>query len=164
MHLRLKNKPWWKYLPEDLAESIELSFTLSEISATWGKRFHDYSFLVFPAAKAYEGFLKKVFYDLGFITKEDYLGKHFRIGKSLNPDLPGKFRDEDWVYGKLETFCAGSSLPQKLWKTWKQSRNMLFHWFPEEKNVVSHPEAVERLINIVQAIDEVFGVCRVQLE
>jgi hypothetical protein len=41
---------------------------------------HDYAFVVFPAAKAYEGFLKKVLFDLKLITKQQYLGDRFRIG------------------------------------------------------------------------------------
>lgn len=162
--MRVNKKPWWSYLPEDLQESLELSFKLADMSATWSKRFHDYSFIVFPAAKAYEGFLKKIFLDMGFITDADYHGKHFRIGKSLNPDLENKYKGDGWVYKDLSSFCGGEELPKKLWQTWKESRNLLFHWFPNEKNVVSHNEAVERLLAVVGAIDEVFTACRVQLK
>jgi hypothetical protein len=161
--MKVKNKPWWNYLSEDLQESLELSFHLSERSAEWSNKYHDYSFLVFPAAKAYEGFLKKIFLDMGFITKEDYNGKHFRIGKALNPNLESKYKGDDWVYKKLSKFCGGDELPDRLWRTWKESRNLLFHWFPNEKNVVSHAEAVEKLLMIVGAIDEVFSVCSVEL-
>lgn len=161
--MRVSKKPWWDYLPGDLQESLELSFKLADMSAQWSKRFHDYSFIVFPAAKAYEGFLKKLFLDMGFISDADYRGKHFRIGKSLNPDLEDKYKGDGWVYKDLGRFCGGEDLPQKLWKTWKESRNLLFHWFPDEKNVVSHNEAVEKLLTIVGAIDAVFGVCRVEL-
>jgi len=161
--MKIDKKPWWGYLPEDLKESLKLAFYLAELSAEWNKHFHDYSFIVFPAAKSYEGFLKKVLLDMGFITKSDYIGKHFRIGRALNPDLEVKYRGDDWVYKKLSDFCEGRELPDKLWRTWKESRNLLFHWFPEEKNVVSHGEAVEKLLMIVSAIDEVFTACRVQL-
>jgi hypothetical protein len=161
--MRIKNKPWWGYLAEDLRDSLELSFKLADMSATWGKKFHDYSFVVFPAAKAYEGFLKNLFLDMGFISKDDYYGKHFRIGKSLNPDLEEKYKNDDWVYARLADYCKGEALPDKLWKTWKQSRNLIFHWFPEEKNTLDHAEAVEKLLMVVSAIDEVFTVCRVDL-
>lgn len=162
MEDKIRNKPWWEYLPDDLKESLELSFYLADKSAIWSKKFHDYSFIVFPAAKAYEGFLKKVFLDMGFITKEDYYGKHFRIGKALNPELEDRLKEDGWVYGKLEEFCGGAELPQKLWGAWRNSRNLLFHWFPDEQNVVSHNEAVERLLVITNAIDEVFSVCDVR--
>ncbi len=99
-----------------------------------------------------------------FISQADYLGKHFRIGRALKPDLSEKYKDEDWVYGKLEKYCQGEKLPLFLWETWKESRNLLFHWFPEEKNAVSHIEAVARLLQIVTAIDEVFSVCEIELK
>lgn len=162
--MRIKRKPWWGYLPNDLQDSLELSFKLADMSSTWSKRFHDYSFIVFPAAKAYEGFLKKLFLDMGFISQADYHGKHFRIGKALNPDLDEKYKDDGWVYKDLSNFCGGDVLPEKLWKTWRESRNLLFHWFPNEKNAVGHNEAVERLLSIVGAIDEVFSACRVRLK
>lgn len=164
MEQKIKNKPWWGYLQSDLQESLVLSFKLADISAEWSAKFHDYSFLVFPAAKAYEGFLKKVFLDMGFITEGDYKGKHFRIGKALNPDLEEKYKGDDWVYQKLTDFCEGKELPDKLWSTWKKSRNLLFHWFPDEKNAVTHNEAVERLLMVVSAIDEVFSACSVKLK
>lgn len=164
MYLRLKKKPWWSYLPDDLRESLSLSMLLAEESSEWSKKFHDYSFLVFPAAKAYEGFLKKMLLDMGFISDHDYRGKHFRIGRALNPDLPKKYQGEDWVYDKLSQFCNGHELPDKLWETWRESRNLLFHWFPDEKNVVSHAEAVEKLLMVISAVDEVFSACRITLK
>ena len=97
------------------------------------KEFDDYSFVVFPAAKAYEGFLKKLFLDMGFITQEDYFGKHFRIGKALNPSLEKDLRREG-VYDKIIKYCQGHELADNLWNTWKMSRNLIFHWFPNEKN------------------------------
>lgn len=165
MSMHIENKPWWDYLADDLKESLQLSIYLSEKSANWSKRFHDYSFIVFPAAKAYEGFLKKLFLDMGFITEGDYKGKHFRIGKALNKDLEDRFRgDDDWVYNKLAQYCGGESLPDKLWTTWKEARNIVFHWFPDEKNVISHNDATERLLMIISAIDEVFKTCEVDLK
>ncbi len=161
--MKIKSKPWWNYLEDDLKESLELSFYLATRSSEWSKKFYDYSFIVFPAAKAYEGFLKKLFYDMDLISKEDYFGKHFRIGKALNPELEERFKAEGWVYGRLSQFCGGDNLPETLWQTWKQSRNLLFHWFPNEKNTVSHNEAVERLLTITNAIDTVYSVCPVQL-
>lgn len=62
MSIHVENKPWWGYLEDDLKESLKLSIHLADKSAKWKKTFHDYSFIVFPAAKAYEGFLKKYFW------------------------------------------------------------------------------------------------------
>jgi len=163
MSIYVEKKPWWGYLPNDLKEALKLSLHLADESAKWSKTYHDYSFVVFPAAKAYEGFLKKIFLDMKFIDKRDYYGKHFRIGKSLNPQLEDRYKGDDWVYEKLTNYCKSSELPEKLWKTWKEARNIVFHWFPEEKNVVTHNEATEKVLMIISAIDEVFKACEIDL-
>lgn len=165
----LDKKSWWGYIEGDLQELLKESFLLIEIFKGLGadlpagrRVFHDYAFVVFPAAKAYEGFLKKLFFDLKFITKDDYYGKHFRIGKALNPSLPKEIRDGRWVYGKIVKFCGGVELADKLWETWKLSRNLIFHWFPDEKNAITLPEAGERISLIIDAIDQAFKECRIR--
>ena len=69
----LEKKLWWNYVHEDLRELLLESVFLIKNVGEWEKSltgekyvFHDYSFIVFPAAKAYEGFLKTLFLDLGF--------------------------------------------------------------------------------------------------
>lgn len=153
---------------EDLQKLLKTSEFIHNSVKSWGadlpggkREFDDYSFVVFPAAKAYEGFLKKLFFDLKFITEEDYYGKHFRIGKALNPSLPKVLR-KDGVYDKIVKYCNGSVLAEKLWEAWKQSRNLTFHWFPNEKNAITMDEAGERIEMIVSAIDMAFKECRIR--
>lgn len=125
-------------------------------------QFSDYSFIVFPAAKAYEGFLKMAFLKLGFITREDYASRRFRIGKALNPSLDSRFRNKESVYDKLVDFCNGEHhLADKLWETWSLSRNLLFHWFPGERGSISLAEARERLLMITSAMDEMYAGCNI---
>ncbi len=164
----LSKKPWWGYLEGDLQRLITTSYFLSDVVKGWGadlpggrQEFHDYSFVVFPAAKAYEGFLKKLFVDLKFITEDDYYGKHFRIGKSLNPSLPKEIR-VDSVYEKIVKYCGGKKLADNLWETWRVCRNLTFHWFPNEKNIITLPEARERVEMVVTAIDQAFKECRIK--
>jgi hypothetical protein len=162
----LQQKVWWNYLGEDLQKLFETSMFLASTVKSWGgdlpggaKEFNDYAFVVFPAAKAYEGFLKKMFLDLGFITQEDYFGKHFRIGKSLNPSLPKGIRAQE-VYGKIVKHCGGKELADNLWETWRVGRNLTFHWFPNEKNAVTFDEAVKRVDMIISSIDKAFTECK----
>ena len=167
MEQGLERKAWWNYLEEDLQELLKEALLLIEIfdpstrSARSGQVFHDYSFVVFPAAKAYEGFLKKFFFDLKFINEEDYYGKHFRIGKALNPSLPKEIRHEG-VYDKLVNYCGGKDLADNLWETWKMARNLAFHWFPNEKNAITLPEARERVKMVIEAIDMAFRECKLK--
>lgn len=159
--LNLTNKTWWFYLSEDLKELLTESLLLLDDAAGWTKKFHDYSFVVFPAAKAYEGFLKKLFLDLGFINKEDYFGKRFRIGKALNPALDPDIRERFGVYDKIVDYCGGKDLADKLWNTWKKSRNLLFHWFPEEANAITLDEAKDRVNDILESMDISFKDCKI---
>ncbi len=158
-YIDLHSKVWWDYLEQDLQLLFEESLELVRRVRYWDQQFHDYSFIVFPAAKAYEGFLKQFFLDMGFIEKKDFLGRRFRIGRALNPELDRKYRKKESVYDRLLTHCSGEALPDQLWNTWKESRNMLFHWFPNEANIVTYPEAQKRVEMIIEAVDAVFRDC-----
>ena len=163
----LEKNPWWSYLGGDLQKLLSTSEFIYRVTEGWGadlpggkREFDDYSFVVFTAAKAYEGFLKKLFLDLKFISEEDYYGKHFRIGKALNPSLPKELRHEG-VYDKIVQRCRGDSkLANNLWEAWRLSRNLTFHWFPNEKNAITLSEAGERFEMIIQAIGEAFEECK----
>jgi hypothetical protein len=163
----LELKSWWGYLGEDIQKLLLTSEIIYKAVKSWGadlpggqEKFRDYSFIVFPAAKAYEGFLKKMFLDMRFIGEEDYFGKHFRIGKALNPSLPKELRHES-VYDKIVKYCNGQELADHLWETWRVCRNLAFHWFPNEKNAITLTEARERIDMIINVIDEAFEECKI---
>lgn len=154
----LNEKIWWRYLGHDLQELLnEAQFLLEDARHIEA---HDFSFVIFPAAKAYEGFLKKLFYELGFINDEDYFGKHFRIGKSLNPNLPKGIRTKE-VYGSLVKHTGTHELADNLWETWRVCRNLTFHWFPDEKNAITLPEAKQGIDMIINSIDKAFTECNI---
>ncbi len=157
MEVNLKEKPWYDYLEEDLRELLAEAFELVEKVPEWHDGFHDYSFIVFPAAKAYEGYLKKLFLDLGFIERDDYYGKRFRIGMALNPQLEPKYRETESVYDRIATHTGNKDLGDMLWETWKNCRNLVFHWFPDEKRAISFDEAKERVERVVSAIDDSYA-------
>lgn len=168
MNFDLEKRKWWGYIEGDLQKLLLSSEFLLQVVRSWGadlpggtKEFNDYSFIVFPAAKAYEGFLKKLFLDSGFIDQNDYFGKQFRIGKALNPFLPAHLRKES-VYDKIVNFCGGKDLADKLWETWKEGRNLVFHWFPNEKNTINLKEAEDRINMIISAMDAAFEECRIK--
>lgn len=146
----------------DLQGLLIESVLLIDNVESWEEKFHDYSFIVFPASKAYEGFLKKLFLDLGFISTEEFYGKHFRIGKALNPSLDAPYRQKESVYDKIVTYCGGKKLADQLWETWKICRNLLFHWFPEEKRAITFDEAKARVNMIVDSIDASFKECKIK--
>lgn len=156
----LKKRPWYEYVEHDVLELIEESLHLQKSVSSWNDKFHDYSFVVFPAAKAYEGFLKKLFLDLGLISKQEYYYKYFRIGKALNPELEKRFRKKESVYDKLVSFCGGEQLANVLWNTWKDCRNKSFHWFPDEKIILNFEEASLAVAQILESMDKAFVQCK----
>jgi len=156
----LTQKSWWNYLDKIQQDLLLQSLELVAEAENKPKIYTDYSFVVFPAAKAYEGFLKKLFFDLGLISRNQFSGERFRIGRALNPAIFKEYPQES-VYEKLNRFCGGEAIPEKLWKTWKTSRNLVFHFFPEKENLVIFPEAKKRVEEIVDAIDFSFQDCQV---
>jgi hypothetical protein len=122
----------------------------------------DYAFLVFPAAKAYEGFLKLFFWRTRLISDQEYHGHSWRVGRSFNPDIPYKFRDEDWIYDDVAQLCS-PDLAKDLWAMWLDGRNHLFHFFPRDRYVLSLAEA-EKLVHRIVAVMEEALACEVKLE
>lgn len=162
MKIDLEEKVWWSYLEEDLQELLKTAILLSQDVSKWTEEFHDYSFVVFPASKAYEGFLKKLFLDLNFISDKDYYGKRFRVGKALNPSLDRSRYKNESVYDKLVNH-TNKDLADQLWKTWKNCRNLLFHWFPKEKRAISFKESKEKVLQVIESIDAAYAETKVKV-
>lgn len=136
------------YLPEPQKDLIRQGYHLLEhVNNDRSEKFDDYSFLVFPFAKAYEGFLKEIFLDAGLISRKDYLSKHFRIGRVMSPNLRHKLKSES-VY---EQICdhLGCKLADRIWDTWKNGRNQVFHYFPENLQSLSLREAEDIIDQIM---------------
>ncbi len=123
------------------------------------ERLSDYSYLVFPFAKLYEGFLKQLFRDLAIINERDYSSDHFRIGKALSPNLVRRLGARS-AYGQLEK-RFGSSIAEKLWQTWKEARNLVFHYFPHNYRALTEAQAQERITRTIEAMEEAVRVTRV---
>lgn len=155
---------WWKYCDDPLRDLMTEShqlLTLAKIRDASGEPpYKDYSFVIFPAAKAYEGFLKKLFLDMGLISQNQYFGEHFRIGRALSPTLPKRYR-AGWVYGKLTEYCRGEKLPMRMWDVWKRARNRVFHYFPDKQEAVSLKSAEELVTEITQIMEESLSGCRI---
>lgn len=117
------------------------------IMASSGGGFHDYSFMVFPFAKVYEGFLKKYFLKIGAINEHQYYSDHWRVGKALNPQLEKELRGES-VYDHLDP-----DLGNVLWKAWKEGRNAVFHYFPQKNQVLSFEKARDVINQLTSAME-----------
>ncbi len=146
---------FWQYLSQNQKDLIiEGQYLMSEVIGHNAYHFKDYSFLVFPFAKAYEGFLKQLFRDIGFISRLDYISDHLRLGKLMSPNLIGRLGDRS-LYKKIET-TADKELADKIWNTWKVGRNQIFHYFPHNIKAVSFDEAETITNQIIQVMESTF--------
>lgn len=146
MYFVKKDSIFWQYLSAGQRGLIEEGlYLLNDIKEHPDVNISDYSYLVFPFAKAYEGFLKKLFFDLGFIPQQVYEGDHFRIGRALNPHLEKILRHES-IYDRIVNLCGSRDLADELWNVWKRGRNLVFHYFPHNFRALSLTDA-ENIIN-----------------
>ncbi len=143
---------WYITMPIWQKELVRVALELYAREERMHSAFADYSFLVFPMAKAYEGFLKKYFFDNGLISHQMYIDKRFRIGRALNPDVSPRHRDEEWVYSRIEEKC-GSELARALWETWLHCRNQLFHYFPDNQRWLTVNEAARCIEMMAQTME-----------
>ena len=138
-----------KYLTghqSELVNDVEIILKRLQIQDT----ISDFSFLVAPIAKAYEGFLKDFFLKLGIINDNDYESDRFRVGKTLNPSLRYKRFS---VYQRLSEYHEkGEELAESLWDAWKFGRNEIFHYFPGNYKNLSKNEAEDRIGLLLRAI------------
>lgn len=146
----------WNYLSSPQKDLIkEGEFLIKAIIEESKSQFTDYSFLVFPFAKAYEGFLKKIFLEVGFISDADYISSHFRIGKVLSPNLARKLGDAS-IYKKIEDL-RGKKIADMAWDTWKRGRNEVFHYFPHNIRSLDFQEARNIINDIVRTMHQLYG-------
>lgn len=150
---KLMVSPWYLYLDERQKQLVKQSLLLYERELSLHSELADYSFLVFTMSKAYEGFLKKFLRDLNFISTKVYEGRRFRIGRALNPDIHSDQRDEYWLYDDLARVC-GEEISRQMWDTWLECRNRIFHYFPQDKNLLTFPEAEKRLVMLIETMEQ----------
>jgi len=135
----------WQYLSSTQKDLILEGAYLVDIIKP--HRFKDYSFLVFPYAKAYEGYLKQLFLDVGFIYHEDYISDHFRVGKYLSPHMIGRLEDSS-IYTKIRD-RATADLAKEIWYVWKEGRNQVIHYYPHNLKRLTYDEAQEMIADIL---------------
>lgn len=153
---------FWQYLPQPQKDLIlEGQYLMKDVIKD-EKTYHfkDYSFLVFPFAKAYEGFLKQLFKDIGFISHLDYISDHLRLGKLMSPNLIGRLGERS-LFKKIRD-TGGQDLVDKIWTTWKIGRNQIFHYYPHNLKALNFTEAEQIINQIIQTMEESYTKLKVK--
>ena len=149
----------WQYLSSEQKGLIEDGEILLDSSHNVSRGLSDYSYLVFPFSKAYEGFLKRLFLDMKLLRPEDYYSDDIRIGKILNPHY---IKEHGSVYAKV---CGGSDasgdniVAERLWQTWKKGRNLVFHYFPHNFRRLSFDEAKDIIDAVIASMEFALAKC-----
>lgn len=144
---------WFSYLDLDLQRMVVLSIKLFESLSLSLEKYDDYSFVVFPMAKAYEGFLKYFLLRTQLINEATFNDRRFRIGRALNPDVSPRHQDQYWLYDDVARFCS-DGVARELWDTWLECRNRVFHYFPKHRQVLTLAQAGEYLDQIQSSMHE----------
>ena len=154
---------WFLRLPLSQRELIKQSFYLLIDAKEKKLRMFDYAYILMPAAKAYEGFVKDLVYSLHLISEKRYFGRRFRVGRALNPEYANREPDGfEALYDDLARLCGGEEIAAALWDTWLQCRNQVFHYFVQKQHNFSLFEAEEKLNLIIKTIKTSSFACKLQ--
>jgi hypothetical protein len=151
---------YWNYLSEGQRGLIlEGIYLLTDAQQNHRIQITDYSYIVFPFAKAYEGFLKQLFFDMEFISEQEYNSDHFRIGRALNPHFAFE-NHHGSVYQKVIHYCGGQDLAEEMWMMWKRGRNLVFHYFPHNYKALLLIEAEEIIVGLLRVMEQAVKGCK----
>jgi hypothetical protein len=143
----------WQYLAPDMRSLVrDGEFLIEDSLRHRDAPPTDFSYLVFPFAKLYEGFLKKIFLDAKIISDREYKSDHFRIGKVLSPNMARRLGARS-AYTQISD-RYGAPLAARLWHTWKEGRNLVFHYFPHNYRSLKRDTAIELVNQLVGSMRE----------
>jgi hypothetical protein len=144
---------WFSLLDENGKRLVQLSIALYEREVRMQSPLESYSFLVFPMAKAFEGFIKLYLKKMGLLNRSDYNDSKFRIGRALNPDISEQQKNEWWLYDDVARQC-GEKVARNLWDSWIQCRNRVFHYYFNQETEMSFDQARKKLEQMAKAMEE----------
>jgi hypothetical protein len=153
---------FWSYLsPSQQNLILEGQYLMQDVLKDHAHlRFKDYSFVIFPFAKAYEGFLKQLFKDINFISHLDYISDHLRLGKLLSPNLINRLGEKS-LYKKILQKTT-KEFADKIWQMWKIGRNQVFHYYPHNLKALSFEEAESLVNQMIETMEEAYNKFKVQ--
>ena len=145
----------WNYLTQEMRDLVTEGEALLKSCQLQGEiNIKDFSYLVFPWGKLYEGFLKKVFLDLTFITPEEYYGNEVRIGKLLSAGMGNKPPHRLSIVSQLSSAkVLGDNLTKAMRGVWKNSRNSVFHFFPDNVYKLDLETAKKRIQEVIKCME-----------
>lgn len=144
---------WFLFLSQKQQALVKTGLSLVARARTDLEPLEDYSYLIFPFAKTYEGFIKRYLYQIHLISDELYADRYFRIGRALNRDIKPDLRDEHWLFDDISQVCS-SELAVQMWEAWLKGRNQVFHYFPRKQSpLITLEDAIRRVTLMTEAME-----------
>lgn len=155
----------WRYLPGEIKGLVTDGEELLSHAKDHQTKISDYSYLVFPFSKAYEGFLKRFFLDMDLIAEDEYYSDDIRIGRILNPHFT---KDKKNVFNRLcdnpkTSKKEGRDVAEKLWRIWKRGRNLVFHYFPHNFRRLDYDAALDIINSLIDAMETAVVGCKLDV-
>ncbi|MFA9288461.1 MAG: hypothetical protein ACEQSA_01100 [Weeksellaceae bacterium] len=147
-------KPFSKYLGKDILYLRYDSLILLDKLENDLHVFSDYSFVVSPFAKAYEGFLKKILVDVGAISKDELKSKpSLSVNSYFHP-----------VEGSMVKYTSDAArekaIPAVIYTVYQECRNEIMHFdiyqHPSKKAIRNIEEAKFFIKRIEDAIEKTY--------
>lgn len=153
---RWNSRDFEEFVGKDILELYEDTrkllgyFTNQESKSS--TRFYDYSFIVFPFAKAYEGILKKILVEANFISEANLLeDPSLSINKYFNPVGNNK------IFTSLKDKTRDKAVPFVIYSTYQECRNQIIHYDSYRDNRIKTLQEAEFYINrIFDAIEKAY--------
>lgn len=110
---------------EEILTLREDSLRLRYLATHYGTGLYDYSFVVLPMAKAYEGFLKKILVKIELVTElELFQNPDISINKYFNPI------GNNSIFNSLRDKVRDRAIPHLIYTTYQECRNQILHYDP----------------------------------
>lgn len=153
--------PRWKswefdnFIGEELIDLYEDSINIFKDYKKTEKGLYDmsdYSFLVLPIAKVYEGVLKRVLVKTKLLKEEDLLNNPIiSVGGYFNPVGNNK------IFDRLKDKARDKTVPHIIYSTYQECRNNILHYDSYKDNRIKKIEDAEFYVKrIIHAIDKVY--------
>jgi hypothetical protein len=151
-NVKWKSKEFEEFAGKDLIELYSDAKKMLSFFKNSANKFSDYSFIVFPLAKVYEGILKKILVEANLITEAQLQqDPDFSISGYFNPTGNSK------IFDSLKDKTRDKAVPYVIFATYQECRNQILHYDPYRDNRIKNIDTARFYIErILDAIDKAY--------
>ncbi len=149
--VRWLSKEFDEFVGQDLIDLRNDAYALASLwqSSPSVPTVHDYSFIVVPMSKAYEGFLKKILMRYGVVEELKFAEKPDEsINKYFNP----KDGTSEKIYIHLRDARRDKAVPHEIFATYQEYRNQLVHYDTHRDTRVSTADDAKFMIRRIETV------------